>query len=50
MKGYSLLLAYHHDYNCLSESALKLVAGLNAAQMRLERFEAVKQQSERFYR
>jgi len=51
MKGCSLLLAYHHDYHCLSVTVLKLCLLQSEAQRRLERFETVKQSSiSRFYK
>jgi hypothetical protein len=55
MKGYSLFLAYHHDYRCLSTALLRLLEAMSPQseyQRRLERFEAVKQSSPaaRFYK
>lgn len=49
MKGYSLLLPYHHDYHCLSETLLKLVS-LTPAPKQLDLLEAIPTGSARFYR
>jgi hypothetical protein len=49
MKGYSLMLAYHHDYNCLSESQLHLWL-LTPDPKQLDLFEAKQTAVERWYR
>lgn len=49
MKGYSLLLAYHHDYRCLSEALLKLYS-LTPAPKQLGLFEEKPTAAARWYR
>lgn len=49
--GVSMMLAYHHDYNCLSPRELWLWSLDTQAQQRVKRFEMVKQTSiTRFYK
>lgn len=49
MKNYSLLLAYHHDYHCLSEAVLKLCS-LTPAPKQLDLFDQNKTAVSKWYR